>query len=593
MEGSMKSEGAPQLFYRIGVGPALALRYPSAKIHSFEPVRRYFDHLSKTFGAYVQSGQVTLYNMGASDKDDKVSFRTDGDLAASSEFGTAKGDEKKPHFEGFPRPTRSMADLLKGIGAVVSTQVLSRAVTFGLNVLVARLASPAAYGLGYVSLQLLSNLMLFFTKEGFRKVALRQEPDQAQSSVNLGWMGTGCCWLVVGPLAAYWLHTAPLTASWTYQVAIFLMVLASCCEALAEPFVLLTLSAQDFQRRAAGEALAIVARTVGMLLFTLALDDVPLAFAASQMIYALVWLAWFAWPIVTKGVLWKPAAMPSGWISEAHKSLLVEFGGMVILKLCLTEGEKMLLLALFEERQWGVFGLVSNLGSIVLRLLFAPTEEIAYSVFSAEERSRSFQLAMLRGLLLLQGGIGWLGLCFGPSFSPIAVRLLYGPDWAASEAPQVLAAYCVFLFFAALNGVLEAFMYAQCSPSWVRYCNLWHLGISLVLVLVSWAGQAWGPVALVAANASAMCLRSLLGLVFAARQLRPSWSELRLAPVCQLLGLLALGSRLSAWLVPSVVDVWRVSGAVLLAALVIAVSALLGRRELWAALQAVRSSKAT
>lgn len=30
-------------------------------------------------------------------------------------------------------------------------------------------------------------------------------------------------------------------------------------------------------------------------------------------------------------------------------------------------------------------------------------EEIAYSVFSAEERSRSFQLAMLRGLLLLQG----------------------------------------------------------------------------------------------------------------------------------------------------------------------------------------------
>ena len=48
-----------------------------------------------------------------------------------------------------------------------------------------------------------------------------------------------------------------------------------------------------------------------MLLFTLALDDVPLAFAASQMIYALVWLAWFAWPIVTKGVLWKPAAAAS------------------------------------------------------------------------------------------------------------------------------------------------------------------------------------------------------------------------------------------------------------------------------------------
>lgn len=54
---------------------------------------------------------------------------------------------------------------------------------------------------------------------------------------------------------------------------------------------------------------------------------------------------------------------------------------------------------------------------------------------------------------------------------------------------------------------------------------------------------------------------------------------------------LLLRRGLSAWLVPSVVDVWRVSGAVLLAALVIAVSALLGRRELWAALQELADRK--
>lgn len=34
------------------------------------------------------------------------------------------------------------------------------------------------------------------------------------------------------------------------------------------------------------------------LLFTLALDDVPLAFASSQMIYASVWLGWIAWPFL-------------------------------------------------------------------------------------------------------------------------------------------------------------------------------------------------------------------------------------------------------------------------------------------------------
>lgn len=64
------------------------------------------------------------------------------------------------------------------------------------------------------------------------------------------------------------------------------------------------------------------------------------------------------------------------------------------------------MLLLFNEHHWGVFGLVSNLGSIVLRLLFAPIEEIAYSAFSAsKERAeeRESSLSLLRALVLLQG----------------------------------------------------------------------------------------------------------------------------------------------------------------------------------------------
>ncbi|CAE8624654.1 unnamed protein product, partial [Polarella glacialis] len=178
----------------------------------------------------------------------------------------------------------------------------------------------------------------------------------------------------------------------------------------------------------------------------------------------------------------------------------------VVLKLALTEGEKMLLLVLFSEREWGVFGLVSNLGSIVVRLLFAPTEEIAFSAFSARSGSeeggerRSSNLRLLRGLLLLQGGVGWVGLCFGPGFSGLAVRVLYGADWAASEAPSVLSAYCVLLFCMGLNGILEAFMYAQCSPSWVRTCNFWQVAISAILLGSAWAARSIGPAALVWAN---------------------------------------------------------------------------------------------
>eukprot|EP00439_Symbiodinium_sp_Y106_P072298 s711_g13.t1 len=130
-----------------------------------------------------------------------------------------------------------MADVLKGIGAVVSTQILSRAVTFLLNVLVARLASPDAYGVGYVSLQLLSNLDLFVAKEGFRKVALRAASTEAeqqngqQSSANLGWLGATSGAILAGPLAFHWLRSAPHSASFSYQGAVLLTIVASVLEA--------------------------------------------------------------------------------------------------------------------------------------------------------------------------------------------------------------------------------------------------------------------------------------------------------------------------------------------------------------------------
>eukprot|EP00435_Cladocopium_sp_Y103_P016081 s625_g4.t1 len=262
-------------------------------------------------------------------------------------------------------------------------------------------------------------------------------------------------------------------------------------------------------------------------------------------------------------------------------------------------GEKILLMVLFNAQQWGVFGLVSNLGSIVLRLLFAPIEEIAYSVFSAasldpeKPESRKAQVSLLRALLLLQGGVGWLGLCFGPSFSETAVRILYGQEWAASEAPVVLAAYCAFLFFASLNGIFEAFMYSQCSPAWVRQCNFWQVGISLVLLLVSWVGQSAGPIALVLANSLAMLLRAALGCIFAYRHLQPSWTELRLGPVGQLFCLLALGSRVTAMLVSPVMGPRQIVLAVSSAVIAIATAGLLCKGELAATLRAIRRGKQT
>ncbi|CAK0818199.1 unnamed protein product [Prorocentrum cordatum] len=486
-----------------------------------------------------------------------------------------------------------MADALQGIGAVVSTQLLARAVTFILNILIARLAAPSEYGVSYISLQLFSNLSLFITKEGFRKVALRDPKDEkhapSQSSLNLGWGGICSSALLSLPLAFYWMLRGPAAAPQSYYWAVALMAVASVVESLGEPFLICTLAAMDFRARAFGEGVAILARTIVMFLLAASFGDLPLAFAISQLLYSIVWVMWFMrHPNV---LAWMPSRLPSGqWLHPDHYELLVEFGGKVLMKLALTEGEKLLLLILFTQEDWGVFGLVSNLGSIVLRLLFAPTEEIAYSSFAGG----GAQWHLLRALLMLQGGVGWLGLCFGPGFSKLVVRILYGVDWANSAAPQVLTAYCVLLFFMALNGILEAYVDSQSSPRWVRLCNLWQILISLVLVIVAWGGSGYGPVALVWANCAAMLLRVLLCVYFVRQRVDLSSADLRAASALKLAGLLLVSGCGCSMIVPPVSDTvpWaRAAIAIALAGSSILASGFLCRQELRMTFAEVRSKK--
>merc|ERR1711890_125194 len=102
--------------------------------------------------------------------------------------------------------------------------------------------------------------------------------------------------------------------------------------------------------RALAEGGAMLARTFAMLALVLLFADVPLAFALSQLLYSAVWVGWLARS--AGGLLTFPTSLLNTinlWMLPHHAVLLKEFGGMVILKLLLTEGEKFLLLALFAE----------------------------------------------------------------------------------------------------------------------------------------------------------------------------------------------------------------------------------------------------
>ncbi|CAD7936454.1 unnamed protein product [Amoebophrya sp. A120] len=272
--------------------------------------------------------------------------------------------------------------------------------------------------------------------------------------------------------------------------------------------------------------------------------------------------------------------------SELARSMLV----LSVQKLALAEGEKMLLVYLFPDPAvWGTFALVTNLGSLVLRLLFAPIEDLAFTFFStsadanpnagsggapgevplgadgssagtltkasasgsngsttakaerrragaasdrdiaAEEKlppesttteSETEGATIFATLLALQGGIGYLALLYGPPNAYLAVRLLYGPQWAdvaANEAVLSLRLYCGFLFTASLNGILEAYTHARAPTTWLNRNVAYQFAISFLLGVSSLFLHKffhWRAAAILGANTLCMGARVLRCVVF-------------------------------------------------------------------------------
>ena len=60
--------------------------------------------------------------------------------------------------------------------------------------------------------------------------------------------------------------------------------------------------------------------------------------------------------------------------------------------------------------------------------------------------------------------VGLLAVSFGPSYTYVLLRLVYGHKWSDTEAPNALAYYCGYITLLALNGCTEAYVNAVADP---------------------------------------------------------------------------------------------------------------------------------
>ena len=135
---------------------------------------------------------------------------------------------------------------VKSASSLMGLQLLSRLVTFVLNQVLVRLATPAVYGTVSIQLELLLNTILFLSREGFRNALLRADVDantrQKRSTTSVLVSNIALLPLYFGLLvsvltsAAYLHYASSATkAQSSFGLTVALYTVAAILELFSEP----------------------------------------------------------------------------------------------------------------------------------------------------------------------------------------------------------------------------------------------------------------------------------------------------------------------------------------------------------------------
>jgi oligosaccharide translocation protein RFT1 len=400
--------------------------------------------------------------------------------------------------------------------------------------------------------------------------------------VELG--GSGVAWLTIpvtwtmAALALIWhlYHCRTTDDSNNNSDDYFYAGILYCCAAMiegcAEPAVLYYLQSLSITEKASAEGMSSMVKTATtvMLLQSIhttttttnsSISSYPLTMlGTSQIMYAITYA------IILYGTLWRRGQMQQVWVtrpsphqeepstSSASSSaslsywhqptiqLIVLFTLQSILKLALTEGDRILLSLLAGSYDQGLYALGSAYGGLAVRLLLQPLEETArllYSrlaavsatttattldttpekkqqVYNRDDTQLELSYTVLVKIVLY---IGLLFSCLAVNYTYVLLNLLAGRYWGSNtEAVSVLSGFCVYTAFLAGNGMTEAFVYGVSNTaSDIGRLSVAHtVSGAFFAILAPIAVTRYGTMGLVTANCVTMLARTAFSVYFAA-----------------------------------------------------------------------------
>lgn len=396
------------------------------------------------------------------------------------------------------------------IQAAISRSLVSsiavKILSFFVSTLIVRNSSAADFGKLSINFQLVVSMSLFLLKEGVRKSALRcGSIENGRIMIWIGHLAT--CGFIIPSVIFGYMHLVDRESP--------LIQLSLAVSLWLESFAEIVLFEQAVGRgnlavRNIAETWASLASSLAMLVAILFSLNGSTAFVISHNVFSIILLLIASYRVSLYEIL--RAAPFNKFIFSSTKTEIItpltELALMSFQKLFLTEGERMITLAYLPPEGVGQLGLVNNAGSLVLRIFFAPIEDIAFTAFTKPDNDRETRLALLRSVLLVQVSIASLGIAFGIPLCEAVIYVLYGPEWARQlSVVRMLQFYCVLLMVFALNGSLEAYYLAVASSKQLRLSLVSQWVVFASLIIGVFIASPLGAVAILIGNGISMLVR--------------------------------------------------------------------------------------
>lgn len=331
-----------------------------------------------------------------------------------------------------------------------------------MNNFIARRSSATFLGLISMKLDLLGTTIMSLSRDGIRMALLRQvDGKDRRSAGGLILSSTLLIGIICTGITLSFTNEPVILGVWPQFIqAVSLYFLATLLENLTETSTIELISTGRIKEKIVIESFALIGRVSYILWSTISDNRSELislldSFSKGQLIYSVILnilhlnqhrnsLNSFSFP------------------SRQLTSLCSSLTRQNFFKYFLSQGDLFIISSFSSLKDQGVYSVISNYGSLVLRLIMQPIEEASLQFFSREINGNHEKVALYFNLMLkTMIYLGLIFICYCSFFTDPVISLLLGSKWSNDhKAADALSAYCYLVAAAGVSGFLESFVNA-------------------------------------------------------------------------------------------------------------------------------------